>query len=218
MCVYIYICIIYNLITLLYTWSQHNIVTYLYFNKNGLKKKRKCVIFHQGNARPHISLKTRQKLLTVWLGSSNSFIIAPSDFHLFQFLQDSLNEKNFSSLCVCSVVQSCPTLCDFRDCSPPGSSVHGNFQARILEQVPNSSFRGFSQPRDPTCVSERLWNVPGTVLCSKRFKIWGRWSYEVAQEMAECSRIKWWIFCWIKFLMKMKKINKISGLPWWASG
>ena len=31
------------------------------------------------------------------------------------------------------VVQSCPTLCDPMDCSPPGSSVHGIFQARVLE-------------------------------------------------------------------------------------
>ena len=34
------------------------------------------------------------------------------------------------------VAQSCPTLCDPMDCSPPGSSVHGIFQARILEWVP----------------------------------------------------------------------------------
>ena len=31
------------------------------------------------------------------------------------------------------VAQSCPTLCDPVDCSPPGSSVHGILQARILE-------------------------------------------------------------------------------------
>ena len=31
--------------------------------------------------------------------------------------------------------QSCPTLCDPMDCSPPGSSVHGVSQARILEWV-----------------------------------------------------------------------------------
>ena len=31
------------------------------------------------------------------------------------------------------VVQSCPTLRDHMDCSPPGSSVHGIFQARVLE-------------------------------------------------------------------------------------
>ena len=31
------------------------------------------------------------------------------------------------------VAQSCPTLCDLMDCSPPGSSIHGIFQARVLE-------------------------------------------------------------------------------------
>ena len=31
------------------------------------------------------------------------------------------------------VAQSCPTLSDPKDCSPPGSSIHGIFQARILE-------------------------------------------------------------------------------------
>ena len=31
------------------------------------------------------------------------------------------------------VAQSCPTLSDPRDCSPPGSSVHGIFQASVLE-------------------------------------------------------------------------------------
>ena len=40
------------------------------------------------------------------------------------------------------------------DCSPPGSSVHGIFQARILEWVAISFSRGSSQPRDQTCVSQ----------------------------------------------------------------
>ena len=31
------------------------------------------------------------------------------------------------------VAQSCPTLSDLMDCSPPGSSVHGIFQAKVLE-------------------------------------------------------------------------------------
>ena len=38
-------------------------------------------------------------------------------------------------LYVSEVAQSCLTLCDPIDCSPPGSSVHGTFQARILEWV-----------------------------------------------------------------------------------
>ena len=33
------------------------------------------------------------------------------------------------------VTQLCPTFCDPMDCSPPGSSVHGIIQARILEWV-----------------------------------------------------------------------------------
>ena len=48
------------------------------------------------------------------------------------------------------VAQSCPTLCDPTYCSPPGSSVHGILQARILEWVAISFSRGSSQPRDQT--------------------------------------------------------------------
>ena len=43
-------------------------------------------------------------------------------------------------------------LCDSMDCSPPGSSVHGILQARILEWVAISSSRGSSLPRDWTCM------------------------------------------------------------------
>ena len=46
------------------------------------------------------------------------------------------------------VTQLCPTLCDPTDCNPPGSSVRGILQARILEWVAISSSRGSSQPRD----------------------------------------------------------------------
>ena len=50
-----------------------------------------------------------------------------------------------SVLCAKSL-QSCPTLCNPRDCSPRGSCVHGILQARILEWVAISSSRG-----GPTC-------------------------------------------------------------------
>ena len=50
-------------------------------------------------------------------------------------------------------LQSCPTLCSPMDCSLSGSSVHGIFQARILEWVAMPSSRGSSQPRDWTSVS-----------------------------------------------------------------
>ena len=53
----------------------------------------------------------------------------------------------------CSVTKSRLTLCDLMDCGPPGSSVHGILQARILEWVAMPSSRGSSRPRDRTCVS-----------------------------------------------------------------
>ena len=63
------------------------------------------------------------------------------------------------------VAQSCPTLCDPVDCSPPGSSVHGILQARVLEWVAISFSRGSSRPRDRTQVSRtagRRFNLRGT--------------------------------------------------------
>ena len=53
---------------------------------------------------------------------------------------------------MCTCAQSCPTLWDPVDCSPLGSSIHGIFQALILERVAISSSRGSSQTRYCTCV------------------------------------------------------------------
>ena len=44
--------------------------------------------------------------------------------------------------------QLCLTLCDPMDCSLPGSSVRGIFQAKVLEWIAISFSRGSSQPRD----------------------------------------------------------------------
>ena len=51
------------------------------------------------------------------------------------------------------LLQSCLTLCDRMDCSPPGSSVHEILQAIILEWVATPSSRGSYWPRDRTWVS-----------------------------------------------------------------
>ena len=51
------------------------------------------------------------------------------------------------------IAQLCPTLCDPVDCSLPGSSVNGIFQARVLEWVAIAFPRGSSPPRDRTQVS-----------------------------------------------------------------
>ena len=63
------------------------------------------------------------------------------------------------------VAQSCPTLCDLMGCSPPGSSVHGILQARILEWVAISFCRGSSWPRDWTkdsCIACRVLTLWAT--------------------------------------------------------
>ena len=66
-------------------------------------------------------------------------------------------------VCVCVVLGTlwCPTLCDPMD-SPPGSSVRGVLQARILEWVTMPSSRGFSWPRDQTwvsCIAHRFFTI-----------------------------------------------------------
>ena len=58
-------------------------------------------------------------------------------------------------------LQSCPALCDPRDCSPPSASVHGILQAKILEWVAMPSSRGSFQPRDQTCVSRGSYIAGG---------------------------------------------------------
>ena len=61
------------------------------------------------------------------------------------------------------VAQSCPTLCDPMDCSPPGSSIHGTLQARVLEWVAIAFSRRCSQPRDWTQVSR---------IVGRHFTVW----------------------------------------------
>ena len=69
------------------------------------------------------------------------------------------------------VTQSCPTLCDPMDCSPPGSSVHGILQARILEWAAIPSSRGSSWPRNWTwvsCIAGRFFTIWATAFCKQR--------------------------------------------------
>ena len=67
--------------------------------------------------------------------------------------------------CECEVAQSCLTLCNPMDCSLPGSSVHGIFQAIVLEWIAISFSKGSSRPRDWTqvsCVVDRRFTVWAT--------------------------------------------------------
>ena len=73
-----------------------------------------------------------------------------SYLHIISF---SHHDSSLKTVCVCVcvlVAQSCPTLCNPKDRRPPGSSVYGILQARILEWVAFPFSRGSSQPRDRT--------------------------------------------------------------------
>ena len=75
-------------------------------------------------------------------------------------------------MCVCVLVtQLCPTLCDPMDCSPPGSSVHGILQARILEWVAILFSSAYFQHRDQTqasCIAGRFFTIWATREALKR--------------------------------------------------
>ena len=88
----------------------------------------------------------------------------------------------WDSVCVCWVAQLHPILCKPLDYSPPGFSVHGIFQARILECVAVSFSRGSSRLRDQiliSCVSRiagrffTCWANSGGSLGSNKF--WCEW-------------------------------------------
>ena len=79
--------------------------------------------------------------------------------------------------CICVHAQTCPTLCNpIRDYIPPRSSVHGIFQAKILECIAISSSRRSSRPRDWThisyvsCIGRQIpyhwetWQDPGNLI------------------------------------------------------
>ena len=74
-------------------------------------------------------------------------------------------------VCVCVRVRACAlslqlrlTLCSPMDCSPPGSSVHGVLQARILDWVSMPSSRGSSQPRNHTYICLLHWQAGSSQL------------------------------------------------------
>ena len=98
----------------------------------------------------------------------------------FHFHKGSTLSTLSNLACVCALVtQSCLTLCDPMDCNPPGSSVHGILQARILEWV------AIPFSRDQTQVSD----------------ITGRFSTEGATREAPKGHLLtascWWVEIWL---------------------
>ena len=111
-------------------------------------------------------------------------ILSPCLFNLYAeyiMLNAELNESQAGIKIKWSeVAQSCLTLCNPVDCSPPGSSIHGILQARVLEWVAISFSRGSSWPRDRTQVSR---------IVGKRFNLWAT---REAQEKYQQPQICRW--------------------------
>ena len=136
-----------------------------------------------------------------------------TDFWIFFFFLQDFSEMSyrytgwyphfwhFVSTVLCSVAQSCPALCGPMDCSPPGSSVHGVSQARILEWVAVSYSRGSSRPRD--------WTRVSCVPCV------GGWILDHECYLVRyCLRKECWPLkhCKLTILQLIKKIN--NSLAW----
>ena len=105
--------------------------------------------------------------------------------------------------------QSCLTLCDPMGCSPPGSSVHGILQARILEWVAIFFSRGFSQTRDwpwVSCIAGRFFTIWATVMMHNKtlhFRHHGmQQAYERGGTVAGTTKPQIIIFFWIKQMFK----------------
>ena len=119
------------------------------------------------------------------------------------------------------VTQSCLTLCNPMDCSPPGSSVHGILQARILEWVAMSFSRGSSWPRDQTqvsCTAGRFFisEPPGKPMgdsqilqTDKRGAVWSRllalWESDTSQSPYQLAHIIIFILCFPELLHQSPK-------------
>ena len=67
--------------------------------------------------------------------SLNKLGIKGNSLNLVKVICENLHNKRLETKSESEVAQLCPTLCDPMDCSLPGSSVHGIFQARVLEWV-----------------------------------------------------------------------------------
>ena len=136
----------YILITIksaLQTRSTHYTLIPQHFQSR-LNKDKNSSCPPEGEAGMKIREYDRQACISKWL------------FHPFicMYQITSLLRKLRAATCLCllslwehdwwaTVAQSCPTLCDPMDCSPPGSSVHGIIQARILEWVAISFLRAY---------------------------------------------------------------------------
>ena len=111
-----------------------------------------CTAAHQAS----LSITNSQnllKLMSIELVVPSSHLILCRPLLLLPSVFPSIKEKKKKES---EVSQLCLTLCYPMDCSLPHSSIHGIFQARVLEWVAISFSRGSSRPRDRTQVSHTV--------------------------------------------------------------
>ena len=123
--------------------------------------------------------------------------------------------------CVCTRILSL-TLCDSMDHSPPGSSVHGIFQARILEPVSSSYSRASAWSRDQTCIScvsriargitTATWEAQPMIQAQiGDWKEAGRWGLSVNAYSTLLRGLRGWQW------LSRKDLTPRNALPLWVS-
>ena len=124
-------------------------------------------------------------------------------------------------------------LCDFMDCSPPGFSVHGILQARILEWVTISFSRGSSWLRDQirvSCIADRFFTTDhqGSRTTQAATFLWEHFNKAhllvhiiVSRSLTHSTNIYWPIagcqaLCWVQGILRWRKhlLPTLQGLTW----
>ena len=124
----------------------------------GLQEKQKEMETQLVPLVPVVSLEMNKEEAATVSSGDFSFFFFCSFYLSFIIMNNSEDLYTY----MCSVAQLCLTLCGPMDCSLPGSSAHGIFQARILEWVAVSFSRGSSQTRDQTqvsCIAGRFFTI-----------------------------------------------------------
>ena len=130
--------------------------------------------------------------LTPWTAACRAFLSFTISLSLLKLM--SIKSVKWSE-----VTQSRPTHCDSMDCSLPDSSVHGIFQARILEWVAISFSRRSSRHRD--------WTQVSRIIC-RCFTVWA--TREVnSVKPGTCPPSTWISF--LIFLRQLYHMDEVSG-------
>ena len=160
---------------------------------------------------------------------SHYYQIISLDIHVWSFRNNNVSMPSWDGIIAAAAksLQSCPTLCNPMDCSPPGPSIHGIFQAKALEWVPSPSPMHESEKRRWSCSvmsdPQRLhglqptrplcpWDFPGkstgvgaiafsdSTVWTLYFIIPLRWFFMWIPLWANCKR---WCSEWVTFLVSL---------------